>query len=388
MKNTKKILYVVNNAAFFVSHRLPIALAARAQGYSVDLVTGLAGSHSMEFFAIEKLKDLDIHHQTISFSASGLNPFIELVGLISLMKKINEIKPTIVHCISPKGIIYGGIAARFANTNSLILAISGMGFAFTKGNSSNLLRGLISKIYQFFFKFILRHQNVQVIVQNRDDENSIINFGILRPNAVKLIPGSGVDLEKFIHSKIEMKAQIVLLPARMLWDKGVGEFIDAASDLKKLMPEWRFILAGAADYQNPTCVPIKLLEELNTKQVIEWVGHIDDMTPYFCAASIVCLPSYREGIPKCLLEGAAAGCAIVTTDVVGCREAISPGESGLLVPAHDSHALKSALYFLMINREVRESFGKVGRELAINKFGLDAVIESTMSIYREILSNE
>ena len=153
----------------------------------------------------------------------------------------------------------------------------------------------------------------------------------------------------------------------MLWDKGVGEFIEAARQLKSLMPKWRFILAGAADYQNPSSIPIELLEELSAKQIIEWVGHVDDMIPYYSEASIVCLPSYREGMPKCLLEGAAAGCAIVTTDAVGCREAILPDVSGLLVPVRDSEALKNALFLLMNNKDLREGFGCSGRELAIDK---------------------
>lgn len=387
MKNKVKILYVANHAAFFVSHRLPIALAARDQGYMIDLVTGQAGSPSMEVFAMEKLREISLCHQRASFRSAGLNPFTEFIGFTGLIKKINKIQPTLIHCISPKGIIYGGLAARFCKTKNLVLAISGMGFVFTKGNSSNLLRRFISKIYLLLFAFVLRHPNICVIVQNEDDLRGVIKLSDLDPAKIKLIPGSGVDLEKFINSKIESKAPIVLLSARMLWDKGVGEFIEAASQLKELMPEWQFILAGAADYQNPTSVPVKLLEELNTNQVIKWIGHVDDMTPYFCEASIVCLPSYREGMPKCLLEGAAAGCAIVTTDTIGCREAILPGKSGLLVPVRDSEALKNALYLLMRDRELRESYGRSGRELAINKFGLDAVIKSTLSIYRKLLSH-
>ena len=388
MKNARKILYVVNNAAFFVSHRLPVALAARDQGFSIDLITGQAGSPSMEVVAIEKLKATGFRHQRVSFSSGSLNPIIELVGFIGLIKKIIESQPALIHCISPKGIIYGGLAARFCKTQNLVLAISGMGFAFTQGNSSNQLRGFISKIYLLLLAFVLRHPNIRVIVQNEDDRRKIIELSVVDSAKINLIPGSGVDLKKFTDSKIEAKSLIVLLPARMLWDKGVGEFIEAAKWLKRSMPEWRFILAGAADYANPTRVPVELLEELNAKQVIEWVGHVDDVTPYFSEASIVCLPSYREGMPKCLLEGAAAGCAIVTTDAVGCREAIVPGKSGLLVPIRDSVALKNALQLLMCDRGLRESYGYSGRKLAINKFGLDAVIKSTLSIYREILDRE
>jgi glycosyltransferase involved in cell wall biosynthesis len=387
MKSKAKILYVVNHAAFFVSHRLPIAMAARDQGFSIDLITGQAGSPSMEVLAAEKLKVANLHHQRISFTSGGLNPIAELMGLIQLIEQVNKIQPEIIHCISPKGIIYGGLAARFSKTKNLVLAISGMGFAFTQGKSPSRFRSLLSKISTLTFAFILRHPNVRVIVQNDDDRRIVINMG-LDSNKIILIPGSGVELEKLVNLEIEAKAPIVLLPARMLWDKGVGEFIEAAKQLKSVMPKWRFILAGAADYQNPTNIPIGLLDELNAKQIIEWVGHVDDMIPYLSEASIVCLPSYREGMPKCLLEGAAAGCAIVTTDTVGCREAILPEVSGLLVPVRDSDALKNALYLLMNNRDLRESYGRSGRKLAIDKFGLDAVIKSTLSIYRDLLNHE
>jgi glycosyltransferase involved in cell wall biosynthesis len=384
MKSKAKILYVVNNAAFFVSHRMPIALAARDQGFSIDLITGQAGSPSMEVLATAKLKEAKLSHKIVSFSSSGLNFFNELKGLIQLIKKVNKIKPEIIHCISPKGIIYGGLAARFTKARNLVLTISGMGFAFTQGDSYSQFRYLLSKIYTLIFAFILKHQTVRVIVQNDDDRLTVINMG-LNSNKITLIPGSGVDLEKLINLEIEAKAPIVLMPARMIRDKGVLEFIEAASQLKSVMPKWRFILAGAADYQNPTSVPIELLKQLNANQIIEWVGHVDDMTTYFSEASIVCLPSYREGMPKCLLEGAAAGCAVVTTDTVGCREAILPNISGLLVPVRNIDALKNALYLLMSNRNLREKFGRSGRELAINKFGLDLVIKSTLSIYTDLL---
>jgi glycosyltransferase involved in cell wall biosynthesis len=387
MKNKAKILYVVNHAAFFVSHRLPIALAARDEGFAVNLITGRAGSLSMEALAMAKLKETRLCHERVSISTSGLNLVVDLMGLIQLIKKVNKIQPEIIHCISPKGIIYGGLAARFSRTKNLLLAISGMGFSFTQGYSSSQFRSFLSKIYTLLFTFVLRHPNVRVIVQNNDDRHTIIKMG-LDPKKIGLIPGSGVDLKKFVHIKIEAKAPMVLLPARMIWDKGIGEFIEAARQLKILMPEWRFILAGAADYQNPSSIPIGLLEELNTEQMIDWVGYVDDMTPYYTKASIVCLPSYREGMPKCLLEGAAAGCAIVTTDTVGCREAILPNVSGLLVPSHNTQALKNALHLLMNDRGLRESFGHSGRQLAIDKFSVDAVIKSTLSIYMDFLKNE
>lgn len=382
------ILYVVNNAAFFVSHRLPVALAARRHGYSIGLLVGQAGSLSMETGANLKLEDANLTYQKISFSSTGMNPVRESVGLIELIVKAARIRPELMHCISPKGIIYGGIAARILRTKSLVMAISGMGFIFTDGGGSNKLRKLISYIYIQLFKFVLRHPNLRVIVQNEDDMRTIANIGSLTADKIVLIPGSGVQLERFIHAEIKQKEPIVLMPARMLWDKGVGEFIEAASQLKALVPEWRFLMAGAADYKNPTSLSPDLLEEICLNSGIEWVGHQDDMSAYFARASIVCLPSYREGMPKCLLEGAASGCAIVTSDAIGCRESILPNVTGLLVPVRDSEALKVALYTLITNKELRESFGREGREWAIKRFSLDNVINQTLSIYRELIIHE
>lgn len=381
------ILYVVNNAAFFVSHRLPIALAARGQGYTIGLLVGQAGSLSMERGATLNLDDANLTYQKISFSSSGMSPIREGAGIIELIVRVARIGPKLIHCVSPKGIIYGGIAARIVRAKSLVLAISGMGFIFTDGGGSNKLRKLISCIYIQLFKFVLRHPNLRVIVQNEDDLRTITNIGSLRSDQIVLIPGSGVQLERFIHADIKKKKPIVMLPARMLWDKGVGEFIEAATQLKTLVPDWRFLMVGAADYKNPTSLSSELLEAICLKSGLEWAGHQDDMATYFAQASIVCLPSYREGMPKCLLEGAASGCAIVTSDAIGCRESILPNVTGFLVPVRDSEALKSALYTLISNKELRESFGCAGREWAIKRFGLDNVINQTLSIYKELLNH-
>lgn len=388
MRNKVDIFYVVNNAAFFVSHRLSIALAAREQGYSIMLVIGQAGSQTMELPALAILDQAGISYERISFTSAGLNPIRELIGLIQLLRLVKKNRPDLMHCISPKGILYGGLVAKIVKTRGLILAVSGKGFAFTEGGSLSNLRSFISSIYSIILNFVLMHPNIRVIVQNANDRSDLSNQGILDPKDIILIPGSGVNLEKFIKFKIHKKLPIILFPARMILDKGLGEFIEAAKELKKIMPEWRFILVGAADHKNPTSVSLEFLEQLNAEKITEWIGYVGDMTPYFAQASIVCLPSYREGMPKCLLEGAAAGCAVVTTDAVGCREAILPEITGFLVPVRDSKALKNALQVLMENRELRESFGRAGRNLAINKFSLDLVISKTLSIYGEVLSNE
>jgi glycosyltransferase involved in cell wall biosynthesis len=386
MKNEARITYVVNNAAFFVSHRLPIAVEAIRKGYLVNLIFGKPGSLTMEGDALKELSEKNIPYHELNFKSSGVNPIHELFGLYQLFRLIGKNKPDLLHCISPKGILYGGIIAKLFQPKGLVIALSGMGFAFTKAQHSNFSRFVISRIYKVLFKFLLSHKNLRVIVQNTDDRNLIRELAGLKSEKIILIGGSGVNLEKYIYTSIESKQPIVLLPGRMLWDKGIKEFVAAAKAIKKVYPQWRFILAGAADYKNPSSIPISFLKQLNTEGLVEWVGYKHNIEEYFGIASIVCLPSYREGMPKCLLEGAAAGCAIVTTDTVGCREAIIAERTGILVPSEDSDSLTLALLKLIGNKSLRENFGRAGRKLAISRYGIDNVIAETLKIYGDLLS--
>lgn len=379
------ITFVVNHAAFFVSHRLPIALGARQAGFEVTLLTGQAGSATMEQPAVAALGDAQIQHKRMAFRSAGINPLIELWGLIQLMWHMARNQPHLVHCASPKGLLYGGLAARVCGVKALVLAVSGMGFAFTSSGQSSMLRSFAARVYRALAGVAFGHRNIRVIVQNKDDWATLVESGLARAEQITLIPGSGVSLPIFLRAPIEDKHPIVLLPARMLLDKGVQEFVEAARTLKAVVPAWRFILAGAADYQNPSSVSREQIEVWQAEGIVEWLGHVEDIAPLYAKASIVCLPSYREGMPKSLLEAAAAGCAVVTTDTTGCREAIIPGETGELVPVRDSRALGAALQSLINDRDRRERYGYAGRRLAVDRFGINAVIHQTLVIYQELL---
>ena len=387
MNVPKLITYVVNHAAFFVSHRLPIALGARQAGFEVTLVTGQAGSASMEHPAVAALGDAQVHHKRVAFRSAGINPLIELWGLIQLVWHIARDRPDLVHCASPKGLLYGGLAARVCGVKALVLAVSGMGFAFTSSGQGSLRRSFAAKVYRALARIAFGHKNVCVIVQNKDDWATLIDSGLARVEQITLIPGSGVVLPGFLSASIEDKQPMVLLPARMLLDKGVLEFVEAARALKAAAPSWRFVLAGTADYQNPSSVSREQIEAWQAEGIVEWLGHVEDIAPLFAKASIVCLPSYREGMPKSLLEAAAAGCAVVTTDTTGCREAIIPGETGDLVLVRNSHALADTLQSLINDRDRRERYGHAGRRLAVSRFGVDAVIRQTLVIYQELLKD-
>ena len=378
-----RIAYVVNNAAFFVSHRLAIALAARQAGHEVMLITGQAGSQTLEAGALQNLVAAAMPHRAVGFSSSGMNPLKEAVGFFQVLSNLRRFRPDIVHCVSPKGVLYGGLAARLMRSKGLVLAVSGMGYLFTgefRGWKAMLRRG-----YGTLVKFAFGHTNMRCIVQNRDDWRMLEQLGLARQDQLVLIPGSGVNLSEYEHLDPSARKKLVVLPARLLKDKGVVEFAHAARMLRESGCDWRFALVGTADYQNPSAVPLDEVQGWVQAGYVEWWGHRTDMVSVFAEASIVCLPSYREGMPKALLEAAAAGCAVVTTDVIGCREAVLNGETGDLVPARDTAALASTLLALINDPPRLACYAAAGRRFAASRFGLDAVIERTLAIYLELM---
>lgn len=383
---SRRVAYVVNHGAFFASHRLPLAIHAKRLCWEAQLFTGRPGSDSMEALAGKKIKDAGVPHQRAGFHSGGVNPVVELWGLVQLIWMLHRYRPEIVHCVSPKGVLYGGIAARLIGAKGVVIAISGMGYAFTTSGTSSWLRSIIKGAYQTMARFAFGHPNLRVIVQNKDDDHTISANGLARKNQIILIPGSGVPLGDFEGCSALDKDRVVLLPARMIREKGILEFVEAAKSIRAEEPAWRFLLAGAADYKNPSAISLQQMEIWQREGCVEWLGHVDDMRGLFARAAIVCLPSYyREGLPKALLEAAAAGCAVVTADATGCREAIVNGQTGDLVPVRDSAELSKILLALMRDDERRIRYGINGRRRAQELFSIDAVVEQTFKIYTELL---
>lgn len=382
------LAFVVNTAAFFLSHRLPIALEAQRQGYRVALITGQAGSAVMETDAAATLAAHGIAHTQLGFTSAGTNPLRELPSLIAMVKALRRIKPDILHCTTPKGIMYGGLAARLAGVPNLVLAQSGMGYAFTSTGSLSLSRRLIRLVISRMATIAYGHPRVRVIVQNLEDRAALISAGLAKESQITLIPGSGVDLSRYVEAPIETRQREILFPARMLIDKGVIECIKAARSLKTLAPDWTFVMAGTADHANPSCIAPTRMKAWHDEAIVKWLGYVADMPPLFARAAIVCLPSYREGMPKALLEAAAAGCAVVTTDTTGCREAIVDGVTGDLVPVQDSEALCRVLLALINDPERRARYAAAGRQRAIERFGIDAVVGTTLGIYKSLMVSD
>ncbi len=382
----KRIAYVVNHAAFFVSHRLPLALCARKAGFDVALFTGRPGSQSMEGPATARLNELGIRHDRAAFSSSGLNPLVEVIGFFQLLAMIFKFKPDIVHCASPKGILMGGLVARLCGVKGIVLAVSGMGYGFTGDVENSLTRKIVRRIFGMIAPVVFEHPNARVIIQNEDDRRAMVESGFVGERKIILIKGSGVDISMFDLNGAVSKKKMVLLPARMLEDKGVREFVSAARKLRHIEPQWQFVLAGAADYDNPTAIDKADLLRWHEEGVVIWLGNVQEMVPLFNATSIVCLPSYREGMPKALLEAGAARCAVVTTNVVGCRDAVERGVTGDLVPARDVDALADAILALIRDEARREAYGRNGRERVEAMYSLESVVDKTMKVYEDVLN--
>lgn len=308
------------------------------------------------------------------------------MSIWALFRLYRRLKPEIIHHLTIKPILYGSIAARVARVASVINALTGMGYVFTEqGIKAAILRKAIVTAYRVAFA-LPRHR---MIFQNPDDQDFFIGSNLIKANEAVIIKGSGVNCSQFIPTEERDGLPIVILPARMLWHKGVAEFKEAATTLRKEGSRARFVLAGKIDEGNPACIPEKQIKAFEETGCVEWWGFQGDMSSVLSRCAIVCLPSYyREGVPRVLIEAAAAGRPIVTTDTPGCREIVRDGENGFLVPARDSQALTNALRKLLFNPELRKHMGQKGRKLVEAEFSEEIVIQKTLAVYKDLLSSE
>ncbi|MFL6622339.1 MAG: glycosyltransferase family 4 protein [Sulfurifustis sp.] len=370
-----KLLYVVNDAAFFVSHRLPVAVAAKATGFDVH-VAAPAGS------AVGAITQAGIHFHPVPFMRAGLNVGRELQTLMSLIRLLRILRPTIVHTVTIKPVLYGGIVVRLLGSPALVSAVPGLGYVFiARGLTARLRRWVVKLAY----RVSLKRARGLVIFQNADDRAAFLAAGIVNPDRARLIRGSGVDLARYIPCAPPANETLIILPARMLWDKGVGEFVEAARILKAEGVRARFALVGDIDRHNPAAVSVEMLREWTASGPIEWWGFREDMPSVYAQAHVVCLPSYREGLPKALLEAVASARPIVTTDVPGCREVVRPGYNGFLVPPRDAAALARSLRTLIDDPALRTVMGARGRQIAEREFGIEQVVRETLNIYQELV---
>jgi glycosyltransferase involved in cell wall biosynthesis len=365
-----KILLFANTDWYLYNFRLALAETLRASGDQVVLVSP-DGSY------VQKLKDLGFRWISFPLKRRGLNPLSEVWTLFRLFRLYRWEAPDLVHQFTIKCVIYGSFICHLLGIRRVVNSITGLGYVFTEGKGA---RPWLRRLINVFYRLILRR--TWVIFQNTADEELFLKNRLVDSNRVALILGSGVDTDLFSpHPELD-GPPLAILPARLLWAKGVGEFVQAARQLKTEGVIARFALVGDGDDGNPASVHADQLQAWVQEGVIEWWGWKENMKDVYAQAAIVCLPSYREGLPKTLIEAAACGRPIVASDVPGCREVVRHGENGLLVPVRDGSALASALKQLILNSELRRAMGVRGREIAEKEFLMSSVISQTFRVYQ------
>ncbi|WPO98860.1 glycosyltransferase family 4 protein [Pseudomonas sp. HR96] len=373
----KTILFVINAPEFFLSHRLPLAIAAREAGYAVHVATS-------DGVSVQAIRALGFTHHAVPFERKGHNPLQELKTIRSLIRLFRHLRPQLVHLVTIKPVIYGGIAARLSQVPAVVAAVSGLGTVFmAQSLRARIRRALVRRMYGAAFG----HRNLTVIFQNPDDRQVLLTLGLLAPEQARLIRGSGVSLADYPCLPEPAGKPVVVMAARLLRDKGVVEFVEAARLLHARGLQVDMRLIGAVDPGNSTTVSEAQVAHWRKEGDVELMGHRTDIARQYAEANIVCLPSYREGLPKALVEAAACGRAVVTTDVAGCRDAITPNVTGLLVPAGNAAALADALQELMEDANGRRAMGQAGRVLAEEAFAINKIVEQHLQIYRELLDS-
>lgn len=360
----KKILYVINHADWFWSHRLPLALGAQKDGWQVHVAVP-GGADDPRFakygFAAHNFEGRAFH----------------AIGSIRTLAR--DLWPDLVHAVTLKTAFLTGLA--LGSDFKQVFTIAGLGFLFSdEGLKPKLLRLVTGP----FLKRALRH--AALVVQNPDDRKTLENHGFSRPGQCALIRGSGVDLAVFTPQPgLESDPPVVLMPTRLIREKGVSVFADAARILKHRGVQVRCVVAGGLDDDNPHALTASEMKKYCADGALEWPGKISDIPRALAECALVAYPSwYGEGIPKVLLEAAACGKAIITTDHPGCREAVRHGENGLLVPVKDAQALAGAIEELLNNPARRQMMGEQGRKRAEKEFDVNLIVEQTLKVYKKI----
>lgn len=372
------LLFVVDNAELFLSHRLPIALTALNSGYEVHVAAPL------NFAAEQLIESYSIVFHRLSMTPEKFSVFSELKTFFSLHRIIKEVKPDLLHLITLKPTLYGSVIARMNNVPAVVATITGTRKIrlAPETEKANLRQKYIRRLYGYGFK----HPNLRVTFQNKDDRDMFLDMELITKRQIALIRGTGVNMQQF-HPMQEIigTLPLVLLASRMRWDKGVGEFVEAARQLKDAGAQARFVLVGGIDPGHTNAIPEEQLQKWHNTGMVEWWGGKNDMLIVFAQAHIVCLPSYREGLPKILIEAAACGKPIVATDVSGCREIVENGENGLLVPIRNVEYLAIALNRLLSNPELRSKMGVAGRQKVVAEFSIGHIVDKTLKTYESLL---
>lgn len=370
-----RLLIVVNEDRFFLSHRKEIAMAARQHGWDVTIVCKDTGQR-------QEVEVLGLRMVELPINPTGMKLRQELQTLVFLYQLYRKERPDVVHHVGLKTMLWGGLAARLTGVRGVVNAVSGLGVMFSGENASLTARGVLALL-----RYACHRKGVRVIFQNHEDKGLFLQHRVITEGQSVYVKGAGVDLNAFAYTpQTDDKVVRILFMARMVREKGVAILVEAAerlrSDFENMVEFW---LCGRLA-ANPDALSKADLETMCDGSYIKWLGHRDDMAELLMASHIVAFPSYyREGVPKSLIEACAIGRPIVTTDNIGCRDVVEDGRNGFLVPVRDSAALADKLRILIEDKSLREEMGRNGRRKAEEEFSLKDVIDKHLQLYNELL---
>lgn len=372
----KKVLFLVNLDSFFVSHRFRIAENLIKEGCEVHIATEFTG-----FKKILTNRGLKTH--SIKFKRNSSSLFVNMFAIIQIFFLLKKIKPDLLHLISIKPIILGGLVSLFSPVKSLVISVTGLGSMFlSSGFFSNIRIFIINYLYKQIFTF----PNLVVILQNKNDQNYLVKNSNLKKSKIKIIKGMGVDLKEFKFSKIKNSTYpTILMASRLIADKGLFEYIKAAEHLKKEKFKGNFLLAGNIDKYNPSKISSSHINLWKKKKIIRHYNYLSEISKLIKKSTIVVLPSYREGFPKILMEASACGRPIIATNVPGCRDAVINKKTGLLIPPKNYIALAKSIKLLCSNKKKIKKMGIRARQHAVKNFDIRNIVSQHLSIYKKFL---
>lgn len=369
-----RLLLFANTGWYLFNHRLSLARAAREAGYDVSLASP-ADAY------VQRLQAEGFPWHEVSLDRRGMNPLREAVAITSIRRLYDRVQPDVVHHFTIKPVIYGTYAARRCGTPAIINSVTGLGYVFLQnGPRSAPLQGLTRLLY----RAVLAADNVRVIFQNPQDRHLFVGSGWLKEDAAVLIPGSGVDVNRFQPRPEPAGTPLAVYVGRMLWDKGIGELAEAARILARRNVPGSIVLVGMPDEGNPASISEDQLSTWQNEGLLDWWGQRDDMPDVYAASAVVVLPSYGEGLPRTLIEAAASGRAMIATDIPGCREVVDDGINGILVPVKNPGALADAIEELWKQPERRREMALAARKKAVAHFSDALVADRTIDVYRSL----
>ncbi len=372
----EKVVLFANTDWYLYNFRLSLARALVDAGHEVLLLSP-PGNYGT------RLSALGFRWLPVTMERRSLNPLVEMALVVRLAGLFRREKPALVHGFTIKCAVYGALAARLAGVSARVSSVTGLGYVFT---SSDARARLLRRPLKALLRFALGGSRARLIVQNKTDLHFFVGNGLSRAERTHLIAGSGVDCVRFSPGTEPRRAGPlrVLLASRLLWDKGIGEFAQAGEALRAEGREIEFMLAGDPDPGNPASIPADVIEGWCAAGVLRRLGHVEDMAALYRDADVVVLPSYREGLSKSLIEAAACGKALITTDAPGCRDVVAHERDGLLIPVADWQSLKAAIARLDNDRPLLAALGQAARRGALERFDQAHILKLTLRVYAEL----